>query len=115
MDQHDVYDVVVSGAGPVGLTLANLLGTYGVRALLVERNAMLESEPRAVTLDDESLRTMQGTGLMDEVLRDVVLGYGVQYFGWNGRPLAAIQPSREEYGYPKRNAFRQPLLVRTLL
>lgn len=114
MDQHDLYDVIVAGAGPVGLTLANLLGGYGVRTLLVERNAELEGEPRAVTLDDESLRTMQGAGLIDEVLRDVVLGYGVQYFGWNGRPLAAIQPTREEYGYPKRNAFRQPVLVRTL-
>ena len=44
----------------------------------------------------------------------MVLGYGVRYFDWNGRPLAAIQPTRQEYGYPKRNAFRQPRLVRTL-
>jgi 3-(3-hydroxy-phenyl)propionate hydroxylase len=114
MNQHDMVDVIVAGAGPVGLTIANLLGAYGVRTLLVERNARLEGEPRAVTLDDESLRTMQAAGLVDDVLQDVVLGYGVQYFGWNGKPLAAIHPTREEYGYPKRNAFRQPLLVRTL-
>ncbi|HSV82597.1 MAG TPA: bifunctional 3-(3-hydroxy-phenyl)propionate/3-hydroxycinnamic acid hydroxylase [Ramlibacter sp.] len=107
-------DVVIVGAGPVGLTLANLLGGFGVRTLLVERNAQVEGEPRAVTLDDESLRTMQAAGLIAAVLKDVVLGYGVQYFDWRGRPFAAIQPTRQEYGYPKRNAFRQPLLVSTL-
>src|SRR4030095_1913898 len=114
MNELDAYDVIVVGAGPGGLTMATLRGGYGVRTLLVERNATLEAEPRAVTLDDESLRTMQGAGLIEEVPRDVVVGYGVEYVSSNGKPLAAIQPTREEYGYPKRNAFRQPLLVRTL-
>ena len=114
MNQDSIFDVIIVGAGPVGLTLANLLGRYGVHALVLERNSQLEAQPRAVTLDDESLRTMQGAGLIDEVVKDVVLGYGVQYFAWNGKPLAAIQPTRQEYGYPKRNAFRQPVLVRTL-
>lgn len=108
------FDVIVVGAGPVGLTLANLLGQYGVKTLVVEKNQQLEGEPRAVTLDDESLRTMQSAGLVEAVTRDVVLGYGVQYFDWQGKPLASILPTRQEYGYPKRNAFRQPLLVRTL-
>ncbi len=112
--QASAADVVIVGAGPVGLTLANLLGLHGVRVLLVERNAQLEGEPRAVTIDDESLRTLQAAGLVDAVVPDVVLGYGVRYVAWNGKPLAAIQPTRQEYGYPKRNAFRQPVLVRTL-
>lgn len=107
-------DVIVVGAGPVGLTLANLLGSYGVRTLVIEKNTKIEGEPRAVTLDDESLRTMQAANLIDEVTRDVVLGYGVQYFDWKGKPFASIQPTRQEYGYPKRNAFRQPVLVSTL-
>lgn len=114
MTNTEDYDVIVVGAGPVGLTLANLLGNYGVRTLVVEKNVKLEGEPRAVTLDDESLRTMQSAGLVDAVTRDVVLGYGVRYFDWQGKPLASILPTRQEYGYPKRNAFRQPVLVRTL-
>lgn len=112
--QGQAADVVIVGAGPVGLTLANLLGMYGVRTLVLERNPRLESEPRAVTLDDESLRTMQTTGLLQQVVDNVVLGYGVQYFDWQGKPFAAIQPTREEYGFPKRNAFRQPCLVQAL-
>lgn len=107
--------VIIVGAGPVGLTLANLLGRHGVPTVLFERQTELEAEPRAVTLDDESLRTFQAAGLVDEVLADVVQGYGVRYFDWRGAPFASIQPTRQEYGYAKRNAFRQPRLVRTLL
>jgi 3-(3-hydroxy-phenyl)propionate hydroxylase len=114
MSEHEAADVLIVGAGPVGLVLANLLGVYGVRTIVVERNLRLEGEPRAVTLDDESLRTLQGAGLVDEVVKNVVLGYGVEYFAWNGKPLASVLPTRQEYGYPKRNAFRQPLLVQTL-
>ena len=107
-------EVLVVGAGPVGLTLAALLVRQGIQTVLVERNTSVEPEPRAVTVDDESLRTYQSAGVLNELLPDLVLGYGVQYFGWNGQPFAAIQPTREEYGYPKRNAFRQPQLVQTL-
>jgi 3-(3-hydroxy-phenyl)propionate hydroxylase len=107
-------DVVIIGAGPVGLTLANLLGGHGVKTIVVERNVCLEAEPRAVTIDDESLRTLQGAGLLNAVLKNVVLGYGVRYFGWNGKPLAAIFPTVQDFGYPKRNAFLQPRLVEAL-
>jgi 3-(3-hydroxy-phenyl)propionate hydroxylase len=112
-DEFDA-DVLIVGAGPVGLTLANLLGQHGVKTLVVERNSRLEGEPRAVTIDDESLRTLQGAGLIAQVLKNVVLGYGVRYFGWNGKPLAAILPTVQDFGYPKRNAFLQPRLVETL-
>ena len=107
-------DVIIIGAGPVGLTLANLLGLHGVRTLVVERHASTVGEPCAVSLDDESLRTMQAAGLAEAVIRDLVLAYGVQYFSWRGKPFASILPTRQEYGYPKRNAFRQQLLEGTL-
>ena len=37
-DGREQYaDVAIVGAGPVGLTLANFLGLYGVSALVIER------------------------------------------------------------------------------
>ena len=57
------YPVVIVGAGPTGLTLANLLGQYGVTALVLERNADTVKAPRAVSIDDEALRIMQAAGL----------------------------------------------------
>jgi len=108
------FPVVIIGAGPTGLMLANLLGTYGVKTLVAERNATTVGEPRAVSIDDESLRTTQAAGLIDAVLPQVVQGYGVHYYSWRGKPFARIEPQGIENGFPKRNAFRQQVLVGTL-
>ena len=108
------YAVAVVGSGPVGLTLANLLGALGVRTLLVERNPATVQEPRAVSIDDESLRTMQAAGVVDEVLEFIVPGYGSHYYSPRGIRFAKVEPTGRPYGYPRRNAFRQPILERQL-
>ncbi len=103
--------VVIVGAGPTGLMLANLLGMQGIAALVIERSTNTVGEPRAVTIDDESLRTTQAAGLIDAVLPNIVQGYGVHYYSWRNREFARIEPSAMENGFPKRNAFRQQVLV----
>jgi 3-(3-hydroxy-phenyl)propionate hydroxylase len=108
------YQVIVVGSGPTGLTTANLLGRYGVRTLLVERNAQTVQEPRAVSIDDESLRTMQAIGAIDTVMAQVVAGYGSEYFTPSGGLFLKVEPTGTPYGYPRRNAFRQPVLEQQL-
>ena len=108
------YPVVIAGAGPTGLILANLLGAEGVRTLLVERNATTVDEPRAVSIDDEALRTLQAAGLAERVLPTIVPGYGYRYLSPSGRCFLSVTPSRAPYGYPRRSAFRQPVLERLL-
>ena len=108
------YPVVIVGAGPIGLTLANLLGREGIRALLIERHPSTGREPRAVSLDDESLRTMQALGVVADVLKHVVPGYGSHYYSPGGRCFLRVEPTDAPYGYPRRNAFRQPILERQL-
>jgi len=104
------YPVVIVGGGPTGLTLANLLGVYGVTCLLLERNAATVGEPRAVSIDDESLRAMQMARVIGPVLSRVVTGYGSHYYSPRGRCFARVEPTGRPYGYPRRNAFRQPVL-----
>lgn len=108
MDPH--YSVTIVGAGPTGLMLANLLGKAGVRTLLVEANPATVGEPRAVSIDDESLRVIQEIGLLDEVRSEIVSGYGSEYYGPNGKRFLTVKPQAEPYGHPRRNAFRQPIL-----
>ena len=62
------YAVAIVGAGPTGLMLANFLGLYGVKTLLLERSPSIVDEPRAVSIDDESLRSVQAIGLLNQVL-----------------------------------------------
>lgn len=111
----NAYPVAIVGAGPTGLVLANLLACQGIRVLLLERGVSTVDEARAVTIDDESLRTIQATGLIGPVLAHVVQGYGVHYYSWRNRLFARIEPTSTEYGYAKRNAFRQQVLLRDLL
>ncbi len=114
MTSNKVWPVVVVGAGPNGLTTANLLARYGIDVLLIERNASTVQEPRAVSIDDESLRTMQAIGVVDAVVSRVVLGYGSDYFSAGGSCFLRVRPTAKEYGYPRRNAFRQPVFEQQL-
>jgi 3-(3-hydroxy-phenyl)propionate hydroxylase len=114
MSFDHVWPVVVVGAGPNGLTTANLLARYGVDVLLIERNETTVQEPRAVSIDDESLRTMQAIGVVDTVMSRVVLGYGSDYFSAGGSCFLRVRPIAKEYGYPRRNAFRQPIFEQQL-
>ena len=35
--QNNDYDVIIAGAGPTGILAANLLGQYGIRTLVLDR------------------------------------------------------------------------------
>lgn len=107
-------DVAIVGAGPTGMTMAHILGQAGVRTILIERNATTVTQPRAVSIDDEALRTMQSIRLADEIIADVMLDYGSNYFTPDGICFAKVEPTTREYGYPRRNAFTQPKLEATL-
>lgn len=108
-------DVVVVGAGPVGLTLANILGLQGVRALVVDERATLIDYPRGVGLDDEALRTFQAIGLVDAVLPHTVPNQILRFVDGKRRLLAEMAPADARFGWPKRNGFVQPLVDAELL
>ncbi|CAM2782899.1 3-(3-hydroxyphenyl)propionate hydroxylase [Mycobacterium intermedium] len=108
-------DVVVVGAGPVGLTLANILGQQGINTLVVEERETLIDYPRGVGLDDEALRTFQSIGLVDQVLPHTVPNQILRFFDAKRRILAEMAPPDARFGWPKRNGFVQPLVDAELL
>ena len=108
-------DVVIIGAGPVGLMTANLLGIYGLKVLLIERNNQPYNVPRAITLDDEGCRTLQAVGLSDLYLPDALPSGGSRYYGENGEPFAEVGPGPVEFGFPRRTQIFQPEFEKTLL
>jgi 3-(3-hydroxy-phenyl)propionate hydroxylase len=114
-DGADIVDVLIVGAGPVGLTLANVLGLQGVTTLLVEERDSLIDYPRGVGLDDESLRTFQSIGLVDAVLPHTVPNQILRFFDANRRLLVEMAPPDARFGWPKRNGFVQPMVDAELL
>jgi 3-(3-hydroxy-phenyl)propionate hydroxylase len=107
-------DIVIAGAGPTGLTLANHLGTLGVRTLVLEKLPALIDYPRGVGVDDEALRSFQAVGLVDAVRRHTVPNQVMRFVDRTGRVLAAIAPTAQPFGWPRRSGFIQPLVDREL-
>ena len=108
-------DVLIVGAGPTGLFLSNLLASHHIKNILIEKNSSTVKEPRAVSIDDESLRVIQSLGLINQFINKISLNCGSYYISPNGRIFATINPSSKLYGFPKRNSFDQPDLEDLLL
>jgi 3-(3-hydroxy-phenyl)propionate hydroxylase len=107
-------DVAVIGAGPCGITMANLLAVYGVRAVVIDAQPGIYEYPRAVGIDDESLRTFQTIGVVGRLLEDIVQNTPIRYYTSWGRLMAHVEPSVRPYGWPRRNNFLQPLFEAAL-
>ncbi|NQE85786.1 FAD-dependent monooxygenase [Nocardia terpenica] len=109
-------DVAVCGAGPVGLTAAALLAARGVDVVVLEQHESTSDEPKAISIDDESLRVYQRAGIVDRILPIVVPGTGTRYYDSAGLPLfQARGPHPFRLGYPIKNPFAQPDLERALV
>ncbi|EED33435.1 3-(3-hydroxy-phenyl)propionate hydroxylase [gamma proteobacterium NOR5-3] len=107
--------VLIVGAGPVGLTLANLLGKEGISTVLVELNPGTVPEPRAIALDGESLRTLQAVGLADIVTATLREGFVADYVNGEGTELFTTDLNPRPYGFCLQNSFDQPTLENQLL
>ncbi|WP_250284983.1 bifunctional 3-(3-hydroxy-phenyl)propionate/3-hydroxycinnamic acid hydroxylase MhpA [Frankia sp. CiP1_Cm_nod2] len=108
--------VVIIGAGPSGTTAANLLGRQGIACLVVERHHGVYPLPRAVHLDDETLRIMQSAGLADDVRAITRPALGLQLLNADHRPFARFQrdPVDSGQGHPGANMFDQTMLEEVL-
>ena len=103
-------EVLIVGAGPCGTTIANLLGVYGVRTIIIDRAPAVIDYPRGVGVDDESLRVFQACGLGRQVHADMIQNQALIWFDSHQTKLAEIAPSGQPFGWPRRNSFLQPML-----
>jgi 3-(3-hydroxy-phenyl)propionate hydroxylase len=107
------FDVLIVGLGPVGATIANLLGRDGVRTLVVDKADGIFMAPRAIALDNEALRVLQMAGLEDEAF-DKVRIPRVRMCSPLFGEYAVAETDKEVDELPMLVTFYQPELERVL-
>ncbi len=111
---HHDSDVIIVGAGPVGLMLANILGMYGRSVTVLEALDDLIDYPRGVGLDDESFRTIQTVDLVDSVRPHTNPQHIMRLVNGAGKVILVNNPQTVEFGWERKHGFIQPEVDRAL-
>lgn len=84
-------DVLIAGYGPVGATLAALLGKAGVSVLVVEPNKEVYPLPRAAHIDHEIMRLFQSLDLAQEIAPHVRPAPNYEWQSASGIPFMRFE------------------------
>src|SRR6185295_7448042 len=82
-------DVLVVGAGPTGLMLANQLVRRGVRVLIIDRHAGPRLETRALGVQARTLEIYAKLSIVDRALELGKIGTGANIWA-QGRKMARV-------------------------
>jgi 3-(3-hydroxy-phenyl)propionate hydroxylase len=109
-------DVLIVGLGPVGATLAALLGDAGVKVLVVEKEAQVYPLPRAAHFDHEAMRLFQQLGIAEAVSRHARPAPVYEFRAGDGRLLMRFDApaAKASSGWQASYMFHQPGLENAL-
>lgn len=109
-------DVLIVGLGPVGATLAGLLGDAGLSVIAVDRDTDIFPLPRAVHFDHEIMRIFQHLGLAEAVSPHTRIASAYEFRAADGQALMRFEgldrPARS--GWSASYMFHQPGLEAVL-
>lgn len=102
-------DVAVIGYGPIGMTVAALLGRRGHRVVVLERYPSLYNLPRAGGADDETMRTWATLGIAEGLLPRSTPMPTWELHNGAGEVLAELVLDEcGRSGWPEMQTFYQP-------
>lgn len=107
----EIYDVAIIGYGPVGATLANLLGQAGKKVVIFEKESSVYHIPRASHLDGEIMRVYQSVGLAEEIVANTISAKGYRFLNSNGQLLTQLirREGAGPQGWNYHYRFHQPV------
>ena len=96
-------DVLVVGAGPTGLMLANQLARRGVKPLIIDRHSGPAQQTRAIGVQARTLEIYAWMGLIDEALTRGAIAGGANLWAngeWKARiPVGDIGKDLSPYPF----------------
>lgn len=109
-------DVIIVGLGPTGATLAGLLGQHGLRVAVFDRLPDLYPLPRAIGLDQETMRIVQELGVAERMAPHVAPYRPSEYLGVDGQLIMRLDTLPEPHllGWSPNYVFDQPAFEKVL-
>jgi putative polyketide hydroxylase len=106
-NRAESFEVVVVGAGPVGLVSAIQLGRAGIETLLLERRATFSTHPKSGGIHARTMEIYRQLGISDLIQENGRSSNGVLTLGWmtslNGIEIGSISIGATE---EERDRFR---------
>ncbi len=111
-----VFDVAIVGFGPTGAVAAALLGQAGLRVHVCDLREDVHDRPRAVALDHEILRVLDGIGVLAQVEPWMEPFTDSQYVGADGQLIKCMTTTPPPYplAHVPSVVFSQPPVERVL-
>jgi 3-(3-hydroxy-phenyl)propionate hydroxylase len=106
----EAFDLAIVGFGPSGAVAAAMLGQAGLRVLVVDKATEVYDKPRALALDHEAMRILQGLGLAEAVQAHTAPFTASEHFGVNGQMIRRLTmlPPPYPLGWTPSMVFSQP-------
>ena len=89
-------DVLICGAGPIGLALAIELARRDVAVRVIERDVVIPAGPRALVVKPSTLYACEQLGVLDEVMAAAVRAEVVEY-SYEGRTVVAVRSPEKRW------------------
>lgn len=105
-------DVAIVGMGPVGVSLAGLLGCQGVTVIALDKADSIYDKPRAIGLDHEVMRVFQQIGAADDLAPFLSAYPPSEYRTREGEVIRRFISAPPPYplSWPPYQTFLQPKL-----
>lgn len=104
------FDVAIVGYGPVGATLAGLLGRLGLSVGVFDKAQEIHAQPRAVGFDHDAMRLFQRVGIAGELAPYIEHFRDSQYLGAAGQVIQNVRrmPPPHPYSWAPNYTCDQP-------
>jgi 2-polyprenyl-6-methoxyphenol hydroxylase-like FAD-dependent oxidoreductase len=108
------YDVLVAGAGPVGLTAALALRKVGLKTAVIEAGPGGVTHSYALALHSDSVGFLNELGGLDDLLPDALKVRFISIYA-NGKQIARLPVAPPDAEFPYMTVYGQDVLERALV